>query len=325
MCASLSCINAVMSSSRSSAPAWTANLVRQSQAPDSTNSKWTPTLRQRSVSFFTWNEQKEFHLKLTETLQIKPGDHCGSLLYGLLKQGLQCKACSMNIHKRCKELVPSLCGCDHTERRGRIELQVYIRNGSTSNEITNYDTLYSSSAAIGNQSQSSQVSQATTGSEDAGKQAADASADHQTAAAATANQSANETETLSSVISTAGLTSFATLSASFAGQAISPSKLLNASSILSTNLTGALDQKNNNADASRTDQLSFKSTSSQDSGIQADPTSTEPSSNKTSFSSTSNASTTCSTNQTSVNSSTGSTVKSFSTITSDGKTVSGLI
>lgn len=37
-------------------------------------------------------------------------DHCGSLLYGLLKQGLQCDVCKMNIHKRCQRNVANNCG-----------------------------------------------------------------------------------------------------------------------------------------------------------------------------------------------------------------------
>lgn len=219
--------------------------------------------------------------------------------------------------------MPSLCGCDHTERRGRIELQVFIRRGSVSNEISNYDSLYSNSP-LSNQSQTGAANQATTAGEDAAARQPDASGHP-----ATANQSANDSELSGSVISTAGLTSFATLSASFAGQAISPSKLLNAASILSTNLTGALDQKATTDTGGPTDQLSFKSTStitSQDSGIQTDTSGTEPSSTKTSFNLANNASvaanTTSSTNQSSVNTSGGSNVKSFSTITSDGKTVS---
>ncbi|XP_015273381.1 PREDICTED: MICOS complex subunit MIC27 isoform X2 [Gekko japonicus] len=37
-------------------------------------------------------------------------DHCGSLLWGLVKQGSKCGECGMNVHHECQEKVANLCG-----------------------------------------------------------------------------------------------------------------------------------------------------------------------------------------------------------------------
>uniref|UniRef100_A0A671MAN4 Protein kinase C n=1 Tax=Sinocyclocheilus anshuiensis TaxID=1608454 RepID=A0A671MAN4_9TELE len=37
-------------------------------------------------------------------------DHCGSLLWGMVRQGLKCEECSMNVHHKCQTKVANLCG-----------------------------------------------------------------------------------------------------------------------------------------------------------------------------------------------------------------------
>ncbi|GFO42752.1 protein kinase c [Plakobranchus ocellatus] len=37
-------------------------------------------------------------------------DHCGSMLFGLFRQGLKCEVCGINCHKKCKHFMPNLCG-----------------------------------------------------------------------------------------------------------------------------------------------------------------------------------------------------------------------
>ncbi|KAJ8673470.1 hypothetical protein QAD02_004732 [Eretmocerus hayati] len=42
-------------------------------------------------------------------------DHCGSLLYGLIRQGLQCELCQMSVHKRCQKNVANNCGINQKD------------------------------------------------------------------------------------------------------------------------------------------------------------------------------------------------------------------
>lgn len=37
-------------------------------------------------------------------------DHCGSMLFGLFRQGVKCEMCGVNCHHRCQNLMPNLCG-----------------------------------------------------------------------------------------------------------------------------------------------------------------------------------------------------------------------
>ncbi|XP_074028685.1 protein kinase C delta isoform X4 [Leptinotarsa decemlineata] len=54
-------------------------------------------------------------------------DHCGSLLYGIFKQGLKCEDCDVNIHKKCEKLTANLCGVN---QKLVVEAIESVRKGS---------------------------------------------------------------------------------------------------------------------------------------------------------------------------------------------------
>jgi len=62
-------------------------------------------------------------------------DHCGSMLYGLVKQGVKCVTCGVNSHKRCIDVFPHTCGLNHQEKRGRLRIKAYITNDELKVEI----------------------------------------------------------------------------------------------------------------------------------------------------------------------------------------------
>eukprot|EP00730_Choanoeca_flexa_P006817 TRINITY_DN12228_c1_g1_i2.p1 TRINITY_DN12228_c1_g1~~TRINITY_DN12228_c1_g1_i2.p1 ORF type:complete len:659 (+),score=169.40 TRINITY_DN12228_c1_g1_i2:296-2272(+) len=62
--------------------------------------------------------------------------HCGQLLYGLIRQGVQCGECKMNCHRSCSESVPHLCGMDLTEARGRVLIRLQPSTDRRAVELT---------------------------------------------------------------------------------------------------------------------------------------------------------------------------------------------
>ncbi|CAH0555412.1 unnamed protein product [Brassicogethes aeneus] len=58
-------------------------------------------------------------------------DHCGSLLYGLYKQGLKCEDCDVNCHKKCQKLTANLCGVNQKMVVEAISSIQLVKKGSS--------------------------------------------------------------------------------------------------------------------------------------------------------------------------------------------------
>ncbi|XP_077399544.1 protein kinase C theta type [Vanacampus margaritifer] len=59
-------------------------------------------------------------------------EHCGTLLWGLAKQGLKCEECGMNVHHKCQKKVANLCGVNQklmAEALAIIETKQQVRIG----------------------------------------------------------------------------------------------------------------------------------------------------------------------------------------------------
>ncbi|XP_027005494.2 protein kinase C, eta, b [Tachysurus fulvidraco] len=76
-------------------------------------------------------------------------NHCGSLLYGLLKQGLQCKGCKMNVHIRCEKNVAPNCGVNSVELASKLaEMGLEPGRLSTRHSQTSLSTVRTPNSSV---------------------------------------------------------------------------------------------------------------------------------------------------------------------------------
>uniref|UniRef100_H2YRH6 Protein kinase C n=1 Tax=Ciona savignyi TaxID=51511 RepID=H2YRH6_CIOSA len=77
-------------------------------------------------------------------------DHCGSLLYGLYSQGLQCKACKLNVHKRCAANISNSCGINEKQLADMLKEigKLGINSGSSKKVINMKPVVPFASASV---------------------------------------------------------------------------------------------------------------------------------------------------------------------------------
>ncbi|XP_027023983.1 protein kinase C eta type [Tachysurus fulvidraco] len=75
-------------------------------------------------------------------------DHCGSLLWGLVKQGLHCSICKMNVHIRCKGNVAPNCGVNNVELANKLAEMGLQPGGTIKRNPVNPSAVESSSHCV---------------------------------------------------------------------------------------------------------------------------------------------------------------------------------
>ncbi|CAJ0937750.1 unnamed protein product, partial [Mesorhabditis belari] len=65
-------------------------------------------------------------------------DHCGSMLYGLFKQGLRCEVCNVACHHKCEKLIPNLCGVNQKQLS---EALLEIKQGKHPHSVPNMSAM----------------------------------------------------------------------------------------------------------------------------------------------------------------------------------------
>ncbi|CAI9601589.1 unnamed protein product, partial [Staurois parvus] len=87
-----------------------AERVRGTARQPRARSKISCTARTGELPNFTINMPHKFTIRTYHFPTFC--DHCGSLLWGFIRQGLQCEGCKMNVHRRCESNVAPNCGVD---------------------------------------------------------------------------------------------------------------------------------------------------------------------------------------------------------------------
>ncbi|XP_078262546.1 serine/threonine-protein kinase D1 isoform X2 [Rhinoraja longicauda] len=62
-------------------------------------------------------------------------DHCGEMLWGLVRQGLKCEGCGLSYHKRCAFKIPNNCSGVRKRRLSNVSLTGLTASQSVSNDL----------------------------------------------------------------------------------------------------------------------------------------------------------------------------------------------